>query len=191
MKTTWTLFVGGFFFAALLSSFFVSSHAQEGDPRVSRVSTPEISALHTDVPEGNEVEASLARKKIELDDREKVLLELEEQLRVQEERVKARIEELQSLQAKQDAHTKANAEERKVVEERLVKTYETMAPKKAAEVIAVMDDKLAVELMMRMKPKSVAAVLDKMDSNRAMMLSAKIADRRPAAAPANGGKTQP
>ena len=66
-----------------------------------------------------------------------------------------------------------------------------MSPKKASGVLMVMNDSLAVELLMAMKEKKVAQVLDVMDPNRAMALSSLVAKRRPAGAATSEEQLQP
>jgi flagellar motility protein MotE (MotC chaperone) len=180
MKSLWSYFVAGIFMTAFLFTVLKSSNASEKDPRVKSIDDPSMSALKTPVPESAEMEDALVQRKQELEGKEKLLKEIEKRLAVQEERVKGRIEELQQLQQKQSEFKTAEVKQRESVTATLVKTYETMSPKKASGVISVMEDRLAVELLMAMKPKRVAAILDVMEPNRAMTLSTKIAERRPA-----------
>lgn len=74
------------------------------------------------------------------------------------------------LQKRED---KIAANEVKVDE--LVKTYESMSPKKAAELIEFMDEEDAIVLLSRMKNSTLTAVLEKMTPETAAKLSLAIA----------------
>ncbi|MBS1982982.1 MAG: hypothetical protein JST16_02320 [Bdellovibrionales bacterium] len=187
MRNFWTLFVLGLFSSAVLTVVF----AENKDPRVKQINDNSISGLKTDVPLSKDMEAALTTRETEVAERERRVKEAEERLTVEESRVKDRVDELQSLL---DMLEKKRAENRKVNDEtlkRLVKTFESMAPKKAAGVVSVMNDDLAVELMMAMKEKKVAALLEVMDPNRAMTLSSLVAKRRPAGKAALGEQAPP
>jgi flagellar motility protein MotE (MotC chaperone) len=91
----------------------------------------------------------------------------------------AELEEVQNAVAKLQTQNKQQNDE---ILKRLVKTYETMNPKKAAGVIGIMPDSLAIDVLMAMKEKKLASILDVMEPNRAMVLSSLISARRPASA---------
>lgn len=137
-------------------------------------------------PEGTlhgieDVAKALQARTRELDNREEYLKEWEERLILQERSIKERVAEYQKLNEEFQKFEEKLAERQKVVKERLVKTFESMKPKKAAEVLTVMEDSLAVELLMAMKATKVATILDKMEANRVMALSSQLAkERKPA-----------
>ena len=64
--------------------------------------------------------------------------------------------------------------------QKIVKSFEKMPPKKAADVISVMDEKVALEILKQLKDKSMAAILATMSADRAMILTSELAKRVPA-----------
>ncbi|MEO5667256.1 MAG: hypothetical protein ABIR96_04280 [Bdellovibrionota bacterium] len=174
MKSLWTYFVTGAF-TVLLLVIGVRSALGE-NPQVPPAATAPVAKGSVD-----DLASNLNDKEKSLQEKELRLADWESRLKIQEDRIKSRVEELRILTDMQKKSAEEMAIRRKDIEERMIKTYETMNPKKTAEVLSVMEDGLAVEVLMAMKPKKVAAILDKMDSSKAMMLSTKIAERRPAA----------
>jgi len=178
MKTLWSNFIVGAFLAVLVAIAFNAMpekvNAAEG------VKQPEEAMAHeeTDLTKLEAVAKALQEKEQNLAAMEVRLQEWEQRLALQEESVKERVAEFKTLTAKNDVYQKEQEKRRKIVEERLKKTFETMKPQKAAEVLTVMDDALAVELLLALKAKNVASIFDKMDSNKAMMLSTKLAKQR-------------
>ncbi len=166
---------------ALLSYQLRGVRAAEGetDPRVKNITDPSLSGLRAPVPAAEDFNSAMKTKEKELADRETRIKEDEERLRVEEERLKIRVEELTSQQeqiAKLQAENKERGDQ---ISARLVKTFESMSPKKAAAVVTPMTDDLAVELFLKMKEKRVASVLEAMDPERASTLSSLMASRRP------------
>jgi len=181
MKNMWTLFVAGVFSVAVVSLFLRNTQAQSDDARVKNIEDASISGLKTPVPGKSEMEAALVDKEKQLKEKERQIAESEERLKVEEARLKLRISELEKIQdelAKKTSENKAVADS---IMKKMVKTFETMAPKKAAGILMIMSDQLAVDLLMNMKEKKVAQVMDVMEPNRAMVLSSAIASRKPAA----------
>ena len=147
------------------------------------------SSLTNPVPTLAVAEKSISDHQKELDAKERILKDTAARVALEEERVRAKIDELQKLQDELKEQERKNANMSSEAFARLIKTIEAMQPKKAAAMISPMEDDLAVEILMTMKEKKVSAVLDVMDSNRAMMLASLIAKRRPASV-ATGGNEQ-
>jgi len=148
--------------------------------RTATVQDPAISGLKADVPLSPEMQDGLKHKEKELAELTARLKEKEERLDAEEARVTDRLDELQKIQDQLSGERIDSKKRSDAVLAKLVKTFETMAPKKASGVVTIMGDDLAVELLLAMKEKKVAAILDTMDPNRAMTLSTLIARRRPA-----------
>lgn len=192
MKNLWTFFVMGLFGAAVLSVVMNDTKASDAkDPRVQKIEDSAISGLKTEVPLTKEMEGGLSEREAQIKERERRVQESEERLAVEETRVRERIDELQRLLDELDRRRLENRKTSEAVLAKLVKTFETMAPKKASGVIATMQDDLAVELLMAMKEARVAGVLEVMDPNRAMTLSSSIARRRPAGKAIGEEQAQP
>jgi flagellar motility protein MotE (MotC chaperone) len=171
MKTFWTFFICGAFLVVLVMGTGIAQGEKSGG---GGAETPQVSL------EG--VAQELQEKTLRLSQQEQVLKDWEERLKVQEERLKTRIAELQKIEAAKQKLSAENKKRQEAVEQNLVKTYESMNPRRAADILSVMEESLAVELLMVMKARNVAQILDKMDPNKAMLLSTKIAERKPASA---------
>jgi|GEM_PF-3766238 len=62
----------------------------------------------------------------------------------------------------------------------LVKTFEEMAPKQAAQILVAMeDDETVLRILADLKEKSLAAILEKMPAKDAARFSAKLANQTP------------
>jgi flagellar motility protein MotE (MotC chaperone) len=180
MRTFWTAFVFGMFVVGLGSIGFQNLSAQQKDERAPTINDTSQSGIRVPVPGTDEMVTALEQKEKDLEQKEKRLKQLEERLQVEEDRLKIRVSELEQLQNKIEAsRSKYKIEDQKVFG-RMVKTFETMQPKKAAAVMATLEQEVAVELLMAMKEKKVASVLEAMDPTRASSLNMLIANRRPA-----------
>lgn len=111
----------------------------------------------------------------ELDQREKELTELEEELHKQKLEIEARIRQLENLRAQISGVLKERMEVDQEKVNRLVETYSNMKPKQAAEIIAGLDEDLAVEVMGKMKKKNAAEIMNLLESGKARALSEKYA----------------
>ncbi|MFS0782300.1 MotE family protein [Bacillus sp. 1P06AnD] len=69
---------------------------------------------------------------------------------------------------------KAVQEDNKKAYKDIVRTYESMAPKKAAPIIASLKDDEAVKLLSNLKPDTLGAILEKMDPAVAARLTQKL-----------------
>ena len=180
MRQSWTYFVAGLFLVAAISAIFGLRRAQAEDTRVTKIEDPKMSGLKTDVPDKDKMETALKEREAELAKKENELKESSERLAAEEARLKLRIAELEKLQGEISESQGRNRERDDAILKRMVKTFETMTPKKASGVISIMNDELAVEVLTTMKEKKTAALLEVMDANRAMTLSSLMAKRRPA-----------
>jgi flagellar motility protein MotE (MotC chaperone) len=180
MKSFWTSFVVGIFLVGIFTVVFQHTQAQQKDPRVPMMKDSELSGIRVPVPGNEEMMNAIELKEKALELKEKRLNQLEERLVLEEERIKVRVTELENLQKQiEDSRSKYAIEDKKVLE-RMVKTFESMAPKKAATVLGTLEKELAVDVLMAMKEKKVASVLESMDPTRATELNTLIASRRPA-----------
>jgi len=173
-------FVIGCSAGGLLSLAVREHHAKASDPRAIKIDDGSISGLRVNTASLPETEGELVKRQKELDEKDRLLKDQENRLAVEEQRLKIRIDELQKLQdeiVKVQDQNKARSDE---IIKKIVKTFETMAPKKAAVVMSAMADDLAVDIVLNMKEKRVAGILEAMEPSRAMTISSLIAQRRPA-----------
>lgn len=180
MRVFLGLFFIGLISGALFSKFFKASEAASPAPKNQKIEDPSLSGLKVNVPSSAEAENALVEKEKALAEQERKIKAKEAQMKLEEDRLQARLEELTKLYDEVASVQNKNKEQGAAVLARLVKTFESMQPKKASGIISVMEDKLAVELLLSMKEKKVAVVLEAMDPNRAMTLSSLVAQRRPA-----------
>jgi flagellar motility protein MotE (MotC chaperone) len=181
VRQTWTYFVVGVAIVLSLAVFLPKTQAQSEDPRVKQLKNPEISGLKTEVPPAAELDSAIKKKEKELTEKEARVKEAEERLAAEEARLKIRISELEKLQNDIESLQNKSKEADQSVIAKIVKTFESMSPKKAAGVLATMNDDLAVEVLLKMKEKKLASVLDVMDATRATSLSSLMAGKRTAA----------
>lgn len=177
MKNIWVSFCCVLFFSATMYAFLrgEKSSAQERGPAAA-------SGLKSTVPMSKEMEIALERKKagIELQERELKL----QQKRLEEESLAltSKIQDLENLMKEKEAFEAEKAKVRSDDFSKIVKTYEKMPPKKAADVISAMEDNVAVEILKQLKEKPLAGILASMAPDRAMNLTSKLASRVPASA---------
>jgi len=181
MKSFWSYFVMGAFLI-LVMGVGISMASDEKSENAPGTSNEEVAAQIEGSVDIEALAIELKNREAKLLEQANLLRDWEDRLKVQETRIKSRIEELKLLTDRKTKVSEDLQKRQEVVEANLVKTYETMNPRKAAEILSVMEQPLAVELLMAMKAKKVASILDKMDSNKAMILSSEIAERKPAEA---------
>ena len=150
---------------------------QEGRP-----SRPDESAISFDpstLTEG-QIQAlqQLAARRQELDERER-LLDMRAELNGQtEERLDRQIDRLSALKERIEALMVSldEGEEQKLA--RLVKIYETMKPKAAAEIFNRLEISVLLNVVERMKEAKSAVVLGKMNPAVAKRVTTELAKRR-------------
>jgi len=119
---------------------------------------------------------SLADRRKELDEREAGVETREQAAVAAEGRLQEQIAELKKVESEVQtllASMDAKRDERMTA---LVKTYEAMKPKDAAEIFDGMDDKILVDLAKSMKPANLAPIMQLMQPKRAETLTRMLAD---------------
>ena len=120
----------------------------------------------------------LSRRRKELDAREQTIVQREGLLMAAENRLEARIIELETVKSDiETLITKYDAQE----EEKfggLVAIYEKMKPKESARIFDELDIDILLEVFERMKASKSAAILAKMSPERAKEITSRIAERR-------------
>lgn len=132
-----------------------------------------------------EVLQQLSTRRQELDERERSLIQKESLLKVTEERLDQKINELNEIKKNlTDIQTnvmKSVGEVDKQQEEemkKLVKTYESMKPKDAARIFDETDIDIVFSIVSRMKEAKLAPVLAGMDAKKAKTLTAMLAEKK-------------
>lgn len=120
----------------------------------------------------------LKQRKEELDLREKELTELEEELQRQKVELDKRITQLEEMrnQIGQTLKDRVDVDQEKV--NKLVDLYSNMKPKQASDIIAALNEELAVEILAKMKKKNAAEVMNLLPAEKARVLSEKYTGYR-------------
>lgn len=124
-----------------------------------------------------DVLTSLAKRRAELDSRERDLGMRENLIAAAEQRVDDKIANLRQLQTQIQGllAQRDDAEQKQLTA--LVKTYASMPPKDAARIFDNLNEDVLLEVAQQMKPADLAAVLAKMQSEPAQKLTVKLANR--------------
>ncbi len=140
----------------------------------------------TTIPELEDVAAELVQRRAELSTRESRLSLREAALAAAEGELARRAEELDGLRAQFQEQLGQLAQQDDGRIAQLVKVYETMKPKQAAEVFDRLDLDLLTRVASRMREVKMAAVLAAMDPEKARRVTVELARRR-GPAPTAGG----
>lgn len=127
------------------------------------------------VPEDTSHFEKLRERKAQLDLRENELNELEEELQKQKVEIESRIRQLEELRGQIATILKERIEVDQEKVNKLVETYSNMKPKQAAEILAGVDEDLAVEVLGKMKKKNAAEIMNLLQADKARTLSEKFA----------------
>ena len=124
-----------------------------------------------------DVLTSLAKRRAELDGRERDLDMRENLIAATEKRVDGKIDSLKQLQASIQALLvqRDQAEQKQL--DALVKTYSNMRPKDAARIFDSLDESVALSVAAQLKPDVLAPILGAMNSEAAQKLTVKLAGR--------------
>lgn len=120
----------------------------------------------------------LARRSEELDERERLLDMRAEVNGRTESRLDQQIQRLAALKAELEALMAGLDEEEELKLARLVKIYETMKPKAAAEIFNRLDMPVLLHVVERMKEAKSAVVLGKMNPAIAQRVTTELAKRK-------------
>ncbi len=130
-----------------------------------------------------DVLTSLAKRRSELDGRERDLDMRENLITAAEKRVDGKIDSLKQLQSSiQALLVQRDAAEQKQLDS-LVKTYSSMKPKDAARIFNSLDDTVALSVAAQMKPDVLAPIIGAMQSEPAQKLTVRLANRLKVPAP--------
>ena len=124
-----------------------------------------------------DVLTSLAKRRAELDARERDLDMRENLIAAAEKRVDGKIDSLKQLQSSiQGLLVQRDAAEQKQLDS-LVKTYSSMKPKDAARIFDSLDETVSLAVAAQMKPDVLAPIIGAMQSEPAQKLTVRLANR--------------
>jgi flagellar motility protein MotE (MotC chaperone) len=120
----------------------------------------------------------LRHRREQLDQRMNALNAREAALTAAEKRLQVRLEELSALQKKLEALDQARKQREEANWQGLVKMYESMRPRDAANIFNELDLEILLPLLDRMKEAKAAPILAAMLPEKARVVTAKLAERR-------------
>lgn len=134
----------------------------------------------------------LRQRRQELEAREQEAAAREALLKAAEQRIGQRVEELKALQSRLEALEAGRRDRDEAGWRSLVKVYETMKPRDAANIMNDLDLPVLLGVLDRMKEAKAAAVLAAMQPERARQVTAELAQQRQRAnAPARPSSPPP
>lgn len=164
-----------------------SEEMTEGSASSKKATAGEIAKISNEAPSQANTEVTfspvevdilqrLSERRERLDKWEIDLQVKENVLKITEQRLDKKLDELRQLKREVEASL---AEYNKKEDEKiksLIKIYENMKPKPAADILSKMDMQSLLPIMSRMKEKSAADILSKMDSERAETITSRLSE---------------
>jgi flagellar motility protein MotE (MotC chaperone) len=124
---------------------------------------------------------NLMERKRQLDERDTLLNQREEQLRALRDNIQQQVAELKKLQSQIEASMDAKKAQDAENLQKVVNLYNGMDPIKAAEKLATLDAKVAVEIVMGMNQRKAAQVLQNLPADKAKQITEAIVAKQPVA----------
>jgi flagellar motility protein MotE (MotC chaperone) len=120
----------------------------------------------------------LRRRRMDLDTRAEEIKAHESVMTATEEKLSARVNELQSLQKKLQGLDVAQKQKEDAGWQGLVKLYETMKPKEAATIFNDLSMPVLLQLLDRMKEAKAASIMAAMNPEKARDVTSELAQMR-------------
>jgi flagellar motility protein MotE (MotC chaperone) len=161
----------------LLAAPAAAAKATPAASQMRNASDPASDATESGSASAVDVLTSLARRRAELDTRERSLATRENLIAAAAKRVDERITELKAMQAKlQSLLGQRDVAEQKQFDQ-LVKSYTAMRPKDAARIFNGVSDDVLVPVAAALKPDILGAILAQMTPEQAQKLTVRLAQR--------------
>ena len=122
---------------------------------------------------------SLNERKRQLDQRDLLLNQREEQLRALRDNIQHQVTELKRLQAQIEASMEAKKAQDAENLKKVVGLYNGMDPKKSAEKFETLDSKVAVQILLAMNQRKAAQLLEALPPNIAKRITEEIVSKVP------------
>jgi flagellar motility protein MotE (MotC chaperone) len=123
---------------------------------------------------------SLNERKRQLDQRDLLLNQREEQLRALRDNIQHQVTELKRLQEEIEASMEAKKAQDAENLKKVVSLYNGMDPKKSAAKFQTLDPKVAVQILLAMNQRKAAALLEELPPDVAKRLTEEIVRKVPA-----------
>ncbi|MGJ7035867.1 MotE family protein [Anoxybacillus eryuanensis] len=134
----------------------------------------------TEANEKKKLQEQIVELKATIVEKEKKLAKTKDVIKEKDAEIDTLKQEIARLQAEKEQAqqpTTPSTEQTNAPRVDVVKMYETMSPKKAAEIIPQMSDQEAVNLLSKLKTDKVAAILEKMDAANAAKYTSLLAKK--------------
>ncbi|MGG4266827.1 MotE family protein [Peribacillus simplex] len=128
--------------------------------------------------ENEKVSMKFEKLETEIENKKKEIDKLEGIIDTRDKAIKKAEAEKQQLQTEMN-QLKDSQDGSKQAYKNIIRTYETMAPKKSAPIITEMNDEDAVEILSSMKAATLAKVLEQMTTADAARLTKKLKEQSP------------
>jgi flagellar motility protein MotE (MotC chaperone) len=122
---------------------------------------------------------SLMERKRQLDERDTLLNQREEQLRVLRDNIQQQVSELKRLQTEIEASMEAKRQQDAENLQKVVNLYNGMDPPKAAEKLQSLEPKVASQILMGMNQRKAALVLEALPAENAKRITEAIVSKVP------------
>jgi flagellar motility protein MotE (MotC chaperone) len=122
---------------------------------------------------------SLMERKRQLDERDTLLNQREEQLRVLRDNIQQQVAELKRLQSEIEASMEAKRQQDAENLQKVVNLYNGMDPGKAAEKLKTLEPKVAVQILMGMNQRKAAQLLEALPPDSAKRITEAIVSKVP------------
>jgi len=124
---------------------------------------------------------SLTERKRQLDERDSLLNQREEQLRVLRDNIQHQVSELKRLQSEIEASMEAKKAQDAENLKKVVILYNGMDPKKAAQKFQALEPRVAMQILMAMNQRKAAQVLQELPPDNAKRITEEIVRKVPVA----------
>lgn len=133
----------------------------------------------TEANEKKKLQQQIVELKATIAEKEKQLTKANDVLKEKESEIDALKQEIARLQTENEQvqDQRSSIEQTNGSRVDVVKMYETMSPKKAAEIIPQMSDQEAVNLLSKLKTDKVSSILEKMDAVNAAKYTSLLAKK--------------
>lgn len=183
-KFQWVLLaIIPFFFVILITLILMTVRGvnvfQYGKEIGSKI--PGISSMMQDDEEKEEDSLTLQyqQKNVDLEaeiaDINAQMAELESSLITKDEEIQSFNIERQRLQREIEELKLAQEENRRAFKD-IIRTYESMSPKKAAQIITALEEEEAIKVLSNIKADKLSAIMEKMDPVKAARLMQKLSE---------------
>ncbi len=121
--------------------------------------------------EDMQILTSLDSRRVELNEKGKMLESKEHEIESRDREFAAKLTELRELSSELKQARQSNEKQKSSQLESLANVYGSMTPKEAAELMESLDETIALDLLSRMPEKRVAQILAMMSRDKALMMT--------------------